>query len=575
MGRVSKMTWITKRSLLNLVLIILFFFQLGTNVASYLQIRHLLEVNEWVLHTQQVIYSISNLWNKILEMQTYLREYVVTQNAIQAEKYSEANQLVFEQINQLMSLTKSNRYQFNHLKTLHALLKQQVTFFDEIITVRKNHGEEPARDVLASEKALYYTNEIHELVTALHDHELLLLDVRNKTYYDNSGKMLYYLALANIMALLLILLFFFLFNWQYTQTLRMEKSLQLANDKLMGKMTESKNHSQAISLLNLLSSTLQSCLTIHETFVPIATYSPRILPRTAGMLYLANPSRNYLDFAVLWGQPGIEEKIIASDQCWALRRGQIHRFYDSKTSIACNHSTGPKPLPASLCIPLQAQNDNVGLLYLQFLNTDRTEADFNQIANQQKSLIITFAEALASAIANIRLRETLRVRSIRDPLTGLYNRSYLEESFEREVQRANRSNSSLAVVMLDLDHFKRVNDAHGHEAGDLILAEVAKILLREIRKTDIACRYGGEEILLLMVDIRSQEEIYHRIEALRQLISNLTLIYHGKTLANISASFGVALMPEHGDTQSQLIEAADRALYFSKKNGRNQVTVAK
>lgn len=152
------MKWITKRSLLNLLLIILLFFQLGTNLASYLQIRHLLKVNEWVLHTQQVVYSISNLWNKILEMQTYVREYVVTQNLIQVVKYKEASQLAFEQIHQLLSLTKTNPYQFSHLKELHALLKERAAFFNEIIALRKNNGEEPARNALASEKAIYFTN---------------------------------------------------------------------------------------------------------------------------------------------------------------------------------------------------------------------------------------------------------------------------------------------------------------------------------------------------------------------------------------------------------------------------------
>ncbi|WP_019216526.1 sensor domain-containing diguanylate cyclase [Legionella tunisiensis] len=348
--------------------------------------------------------------------------------------------------------------------------------------------------------------------------------------------------------------------------------MAVANEQLTKNIEETRQRNHAIYLLNQLSSTLQMCLSVEETLEPIAIYGQKILPTTTGSLYLAHPSKNYMDCVTGWGKPAVEEKIIGTEQCWAIRRGQIYHYYNSDQSIPCQHVKTVKPTPCYVCIPLQAQNENIGLLYLEFINSQQlSEKEFRQLVESHEQLIISIAESIALSLSNIKLHASIKMRSIRDPLTNLYNRSYLEEFFGRELQRAKRQSSKLASVIMDLDHFKKINDSYGHEAGDIVLIEVANLLARNIRETDIVCRYGGEEILLLLVEVHSAEEVYERIDQLRQDISKLEISFQGKLLEKITASFGIAMMPEHADTQSELIEIADRALYQAKKQGRNKV----
>jgi diguanylate cyclase (GGDEF)-like protein len=180
---------------------------------------------------------------------------------------------------------------------------------------------------------------------------------------------------------------------------------------------------------------------------------------------------------------------------------------------------------------------------------------------------------LALALANLRLRETLRQQSIRDPNTGLFNRRYLEETSNRELRRMERSSQPLVMIMLDIDHFKQFNDTFGHEAGDLVLKQVAATLLDNARDSDVVSRYGGEEFALVMPGA-SLEEGTERAEALRLAIRQLHLSHRGRTLGTITASFGVAAYPEHGPGWPELVNAADHALYQAKGEGRDRVVVA-
>lgn len=164
------------------------------------------------------------------------------------------------------------------------------------------------------------------------------------------------------------------------------------------------------------------------------------------------------------------------------------------------------------------------------------------------------------------LREKLRNQALRDPLTGLYNRRYMEDLLQRFVRLAERENREVSVVMVDLDHFKRLNDEHGHAFGDTVLRESAHALVSALRETDIVCRYGGEELVVILPDCNI-ERAADKAELLRQRIEAL-----GEThKAAISASFGVASIPHTSGGVADLLAAADVALYKAKQNGRNQV----
>jgi diguanylate cyclase (GGDEF)-like protein len=158
-------------------------------------------------------------------------------------------------------------------------------------------------------------------------------------------------------------------------------------------------------------------------------------------------------------------------------------------------------------------------------------------------------------------------------LTGLYNRRYLTEMLEREIRRAVRAAQSLGVLILDLDHFKKFNDTYGHEAGDTVLRETASFLGKSIRVEDIACRFGGEEFVIILptADLNSARV---RAEKIRSKIRELAVLHQGQSLGMITVSIGVAALPEHGTDPKALLEAADAALYRAKREGRDRVAVA-
>ena len=195
------------------------------------------------------------------------------------------------------------------------------------------------------------------------------------------------------------------------------------------------------------------------------------------------------------------------------------------------------------------------------------------MARQKKDLLLSFSQRVAMSLANIQLRQSLKEQSIRDPLTGLYNRRYLEETLERELARARRAGQPVSVIMVDLDRFKRINDSYGHEAGDYLLQMMARTLQRSVRAEDIVCRYGGEEFTIILPGL-SLEKAVSRAQLTLDSVRHLELNYGGLIIKNISISAGVASCPEHGLNWPEVIQAADLALLRAKQEGRDQVVMA-
>jgi len=181
-------------------------------------------------------------------------------------------------------------------------------------------------------------------------------------------------------------------------------------------------------------------------------------------------------------------------------------------------------------------------------------------------------EKLTAQLATIHtLQDGLREQALRDPLTGLYNRRYLEETFGRELARAARERTPLSLVMIDLDNFKRLNDEHGHAAGDQVLRWFGDLLRARLRPGDIACRYGGEEFIVLM-PTASAEVAMERAEQLRYAFTPLVATASGQRLTNVTLSAGMAVFPEDAHSASELRRCADVALYAAKRSGRNRVS---
>jgi diguanylate cyclase (GGDEF)-like protein len=291
----------------------------------------------------------------------------------------------------------------------------------------------------------------------------------------------------------------------------------------------------------------------------------------AGAVFACSPSRNLIEAVARWGPtPQNTAGVFAIEECWALRSGRTHVVDDMRTGPLCTHLPTPPP-GAYLCTPLVAQGDALGILYLGFVARGRLFPE--PISEAKRRLVTTVAEHVALGLANVRLREVLRSQSIRDPLTGLFNRRYMEETLEREVRRAQRAGRPMAVLMLDLDHFKRVNDDFDHDAGDALLREIGAALLRNLRREDVACRFGGEEFVLVLPEA-SLADAERRAEELRSEIKRLRVSDKGRLLGPVTISIGLAAYPEHGLAGDALLHAADAALYRAKREGRDRVVIA-
>ena len=363
---------------------------------------------------------------------------------------------------------------------------------------------------------------------------------------------------------------------------RAEDALQAANVQLTAGLAASEQRTREIGLLNELGDLLQTSLTADEAYGIIAHVMLALFPYTAGRLYVIKESRNLVEATTHWGPVAGPATPFEINDCWALRRGRIHivehlgpeTAADGQGAVVCSHVTAPWP-SAYICVPMVAQGDTLGVLHLQRPVPAATGLDESllNLTGDQVRLARTVADSLALALSNLRLRERLQHQSIRDPLTGLFNRRYLEETLEREINRADRDRQPLGVMMLDIDHFKQCNDTFGHQAGDRLLRELGGVIASHARGADIACRYGGEEFIVILpgASLAVTEKRAERVcEAVRQIY-----VANGPQLSGLlTISVGVAVYPEHGTAADDLVRAADAALYQAKRAGRDRVAVA-
>jgi diguanylate cyclase (GGDEF)-like protein/PAS domain S-box-containing protein len=334
------------------------------------------------------------------------------------------------------------------------------------------------------------------------------------------------------------------------------------NEKMMRDLTE---RSQRATLLAKMGGLLQSCISKDEVFAAALGFAPKIFPSRRGAVALLNAGRNLAEVAGSWNDCRLPVTVFEPNQCWALRTGHPHLVVAGDPTARCPHADRVEH--SYLCIPILAQGEALGILHFQATEEAPTLGD------SELSFKTTFAAQVGLSVANIRLREALRSQSIKDPLTGLYNRRYLTEMLERETRRAIRAEQSLGVLMLDLDHFKKFNDTYGHDAGDAILRETASFLSKSIRAEDIVCRFGGEEFVVILptADINAA---HARAERIRSKVHELTVLHHGQSLGMITISIGVAALPLHGTTPKELLAAADAALYRAKREGRDRAVRA-
>ncbi|ALK95530.1 hypothetical protein AB595_28190 [Massilia sp. WF1] len=355
---------------------------------------------------------------------------------------------------------------------------------------------------------------------------------------------------------------------------RREIALQLEQkaEQLAAAVELTGGHNRELKAVAEMLRAIEALPSSLDTGPVVARGFARLLPGTGGTFFAMGAGDDQpLRQLARWGEASSQPAEMAPEDCWALRHGARYRTVGYH-GPSCAHyrsrgSDGDGDGATRLCIPLVTHDELVGMIHLEGIASEPAQRD------EQERVAVTVAEQLALALGNARLREALRRQSVLDPLTGLFNRRYFDETLKRELSRSRRMGVPLSLVVLDVDHFKRVNDGFGHATGDAVLRAIAQLVRQSIRDCDVACRYGGEELVILMPDC-AQADAARRAEALRADIAGAPPMHEGAGPAAITASFGVAQYPLHGPDAEALFWAADKALYQAKREGRNRVVAA-
>jgi diguanylate cyclase (GGDEF)-like protein/PAS domain S-box-containing protein len=356
-----------------------------------------------------------------------------------------------------------------------------------------------------------------------------------------------------------------------TTRANLKAELAHVHEELRRHSDELEQRGREMSLLAHMGDLLESCQSLDEAYAVIGAVAEPLFAGDAGAVYALASPRTAAEAVAAWGSPPPMRSVFPPTECWALRGNRLHVVHDGAPELTCTH-VEEKLWTGLLCEPLSAQTETLGLLHVQVRRRAAGKARSALVADRER-LVKTLGEQVALALANIQLRSTLREQSVRDPLTGLFNRRYMEESLDREIRRAARDGYGLGLLMADVDHFKDLNDAFGHAAGDEVLRRMGRFLAEAVRGGDIACRYGGEEFVVILPKA-SLDQTRRRADALREGIKVQPLDEPAGLYPTATMSVGVAAYPEHGSSVEQLILAADSAMYRAKALGRDRVVVA-
>lgn len=383
----------------------------------------------------------------------------------------------------------------------------------------------------AAERLPFWPAVLRQLSDPARTPETLVDERHGRAYELRVARIL---AKENLLAGVIVLLRNVSDRWQT------EQALQRANHELSERIRELERRHEEISLLAGLAEQLLSAVDQQAIIDAVAATAPQLFPSESGLLALRERER--FRVVATWGAaPQVGE------------------------TLADGYGGTPwLPAPHQVAVPLVDRDERIGLFAVEAPPGARDPTALRQLTTAAADLI-------GLALANVRLRDRLRDESLRDPLTGLFNRRSLDEALNREIQRANRSGGTLAVVMLDLDHFKAFNDRYGHAAGDSALRTLGRFLTARLRATDIACRYGGEEFTVILPET-SREQALRIAERLREEFERTPILHAGASFPPLTLSIGVATYPEDGYTADSLIDAADAALYAAKAGGRNRIS---
>jgi diguanylate cyclase (GGDEF)-like protein len=511
------------------------------------------ESRDWIEHSHVVMASLQAEAQRLDRIDTALRFYAITKSELNVREAQE-NQVAFDagavRLQELVADSPRQTEEAHQLETCgNALGKAIIALSTE-------------RDT-ASRLQLQCRQNVAKLREV--ESELLNKRAESLKLYSARNSILSIAATALSIGMILTLFGFLLRD--AVRRKRYEERLYDANEKLAGTVRALERQAKEAALLTSVRDELHLCVKASQAQECVARYFEQLLPGTSGGLNLINQSHQVVETTASWGTSNLMLDGFSIEGCCGLRSGRMRWRRPVQSEVHCAHFDGQPP-EYYVCIPLAAYGDTLGFVYIECLSPGLAAMVDANMAPLQELIELT-----SISIAGLNLRSRLEHQSIRDSLTGLFNRHFMEIALEREIRRSARQGAPVAILMFDIDHFKQFNDTFGHEAGDTVLRELGEALLESVRNEDILCRFGGEEFVAIMPDA-DLDSALERAEALRRMVSEMKVRYRGETLCEITVSIGVALYPQHADSLEEVMRAADRALYEAKHLGRNRVVPA-
>lgn len=527
-------------------------------------INELAESRVQVEHSYAVLSQLERLRGDIEAAEAAHSGYLTTEKESFLQSYYQAQKRIPGELRELKNLTADSAAEQEKLDALSPIIHALFSQAKKDISARTPSPQQVA-DTMAQTKSLI--DQSRALFEQLSAEENILLHERATVSATKLQRLRWWLVGIGLSFMGLLLL-------AYIKAQREIEARRRAENELLESQTLNQVTVHNLSLMGEMTALLQACSDTDESLDVICQFATRLLRTNSGVLYLFGESGDQVEARASWGEESRSNATFSPEDCWALRRGETHILDRTHHSLACRHLQDWAEI-TSVCVPIVAQGNVLGVLHLENHGHEthgesHNEKDFGEV---EIGLANNLASQIALALASIQLRDTLRNLSVRDPLTGLFNRRYMEESLQREIANALRKSRPLGLVILDLDHFKKFNDTFGHDAGDLLLSEVGVLLAKTSRVGDIVCRFGGEEFVIIYPEA-PPETVVRLTNQLREAIYALELQHFGQSLGQISASFGIAMFPKNGNTGEELLRAADKALYQAKAAGRNCLHIA-
>jgi len=526
-------------------------FTAAAGVFLHLNTQQLTNAADQVQHTQNVLFTLqrASLLSERLLFRSRLYLLTGDDDYLNLARNS-ANQLLAT-AGHLRALVHDNRDQDQNIENLSTCASN----LSKVMNGFTRQSPLPEIEVQQCQKS----------IALMTDKEQLLLTERSAT---SQSRFVTTVTTELIFIGISILAFLILFAFLIRDALHRQRvghRVAATNARLAKTVSAMEETARESSLMIAARNELQLCVNVQQVYDTAAQSFSRLMPGTGGCLYIINNSRQSVDVVASWGAVNLDD-FSPPDSCCGLRSGQPRWRQPGVSEIHCKHFSSNPP-DRYLCKPIIAHGNTIGILYVEC-----TSDEMIQLVNNRMDSLRQLVQITALAVATLNLQTKLESQSIRDPLTGLFNRHFMQMSMEREMARASRRRQIMAVLMLDVDHFKRFNDTHGHVAGDAVLKSIAEVFKNCIRAEDIACRYGGEEFTIILPDT-TVEGACDRADAILQAIAQLKVTDGGEIFSDLTISIGLAFFPGDGDTSDQLLQRADAALYRAKRLGRNQVAL--